>query len=946
MALVLQRVQSPSTEYLSSDPATTLPNNTIATDYIIGGEFTVLQDITIQSIRWGFFRGSSGFAAIWDSTGALVGSAYINTAGDYGDFAGAPLLTAGKTYRVGVQCAGGMVMSPSHVPTVVSAELAPYITIGHGWVLTSTALVRPTTDNGVNWVGDIGLKFAYRQITTSDPPPEMLVEGAANQFTLNLPSDWLPNIWSDWNLQYQTSIDNSTFGPWKNVDTIEFPETSYNFAATNIEDKPFYRFQYKLNTGGSETNWSEATIAGKVQNAVDASELTGQITGAQIGNQTITGDNIVAGTITANNIAANSITGDIIKALTIVTNNLSAGSVTADKIAANAIEAQHISAGSITAGTIAAGAINTVDLIATGLINGNHIGIGVINGVHIMDGAITAENIASNTITAKQLATGFLDANVAFNSYIEADSIKGGELSLGGLITARYDYSNPFIASDGEVKVPWQISFGGGAQAVSQTTGKALSGFTYNVDWGFIDGTVPVFHIDLAQSKTGTLADLIKFMYYQGVSNKITNIQFNVDLKLSANYFLELIDETGAVRGSWQKSNATYVTSGDLEGVDLSSKPASQIGFQLRCGTTGAIAAGNYVQINTVELTFEKGYGILSVYDADSNLKAEMTANYILFNKIDGGQPTPTFRADEDGVWVPSDGLKIGSSAITDLTYNLRDLSGNLVINNRFENRRSIPDPADNTLLAYVPSDWTYLYNDGTNINVAENYFSITDGIFPQQQSLVGGRALKMTLQTGWTSTKHLLAASHKRYIEASDTMPQMPFAMSAYFRTPVLQTNVTVQISLYASTSSLDITSGGDFTRDILLGKTSSTGAAISALTVDGNITFAQLEYSYFLATNINDMVLQTANGKYVYCVLEAWCSTGSLASNVSIEWDNVDVFLAEGNTPSDNQTEADLARRIESTQTTIQYFLAGNKCVLYEASTGLQGLVPTAVN
>jgi hypothetical protein len=152
-------------------------------------------------------------------------------------------------------------------------------------------------------------------------------------------------------------------------------------------------------------------VGGAWTKAVSASDVTGQITGVQIGQDAIT----------APKIAANA--------------------VTASEIAANAVTANAIAAGSITAGAIAAGAINAQNIIADGVIIGDKIAGNTIQGSKILAGTIVADRLATGSVTADKVNTNQIitfTANIA-DAVITAAKIQNATITAAKIGTAEID---------------------------------------------------------------------------------------------------------------------------------------------------------------------------------------------------------------------------------------------------------------------------------------------------------------------------------------------------------------------------------------------------------------------------------------------------------------------------------------------------------------------------
>jgi hypothetical protein len=156
--------------------------------------------------------------------------------------------------------------------------------------------------------------------------------------------------------------------------------------------------------------------------AIAAAKITGQIVTTQITDDAITTPKIAAGAVTAAEIAANTITAGQIAAGTITATEIAAGTITGAKIAAGTITAGNIAADTITANEIAANAI-TASEIATDAVTANKILAGSVTTAKIAAGAVTANEIAANTIIAGNIAAGAVTANKFFVAPVEGASL-------------------------------------------------------------------------------------------------------------------------------------------------------------------------------------------------------------------------------------------------------------------------------------------------------------------------------------------------------------------------------------------------------------------------------------------------------------------------------------------------------------------------------------------
>lgn len=731
------------------------------------------------------------------------------------------------------------------------------------------------------------------------PLPEPEVYPQFRSFKLRVPD----RIWNNYSLgqvrwQAQASKDNAGFSSWEFLEYVDQQDYLHDvqktfwdnseIGITPNEIPPFYRYRYSVFVQGDDdqngywTDFSDEAMSGKMQ---DTQDLVGPVEGETIVPGSIPpgsfepgaigSSDISAGSITAINIAAGAITSNLIQAGAVLAGAIAATSIYGYHVSANAISAGHIAAQSIYAGAIQAGAVQAGNIAATSItaqeiqaasINGTHIKDGVIEGVKLKDGTITASKITSNTITAAQLAVGFIDANVSKNAYLEAEAVKGGELTLGGMDERR----NQWLSSTGDLYYPWILE--GDTSDV---------GTKYSTSYGSTARiTVTNNAVISAGGRLGILynrnnsTNRIKTIYFHITTNLPTGLQFQMYSKDSTTVYRRPIS---VLAGDGYYVTTSYNTSGDTESVSFLNDQSyaagmpGTIGFMVynpSGGTVTVPASGNYyAEISIAKIEFEKGYGTLSVFDSASRLRAEITSDYIGFNKLDPfGAPQQTFRADSNGVWVPQDGLTIGSSKISNLSYNLRDLSGGLVINPRFENL-SITDPTK-----ILPSDWTYLAYSRDIGSVNRTNFGYNDGVLPQQQSLISGRVMTMTFPPGYDYRWKFRAISHKRYTQPTSNLPIVPFTTSAYFRGLQAQ-GITATQYTYSSTSSADITSGTDLAGDTLLGFNSLDDSTFGSQTIDGQYTFKPIMYSYKQASGItgDTMIVSNVAGSYVYTVLEA---------------------------------------------------------------------------
>ena len=148
------------------------------------------------------------------------------------------------------------------------------------------------------------------------------------------------------------------------------PGTLSTQTVYNTTDNILYRWdgsQYVSATGASDFSelTGQVTAAQVAVNAIYAAAIqTNAITETKISDNAISSPKISSGAITTAKLGALAVTADKIQSNTITSSQIAAGTITANEIAANTITANQISANTITAGQIAAGAITATELAA------------------------------------------------------------------------------------------------------------------------------------------------------------------------------------------------------------------------------------------------------------------------------------------------------------------------------------------------------------------------------------------------------------------------------------------------------------------------------------------------------------------------------------------------------------------------------------------------------
>jgi len=223
---------------------------------------------------------------------------------------------------------------------------------------------------------------------------------------------------------------------------------SGNFAGRQVfltSDAQLYRYDGSAFTKAIPTvNLSGTITSAQIgDNSISAIKIqTFAITNTKISDDAISTSKLQANAVTANTIDANAITAGKIAANAVTAGTIASNAVTAGKIAANAITAGTIASNAVTAGTISAGAVNTNELAA-----------GAITTAKLAAGAVTADIIATNAITAAKIQAGVITAdklvaNIITTGYLAASisittpTILGGHLKLDGASTVSSNTSD------------------------------------------------------------------------------------------------------------------------------------------------------------------------------------------------------------------------------------------------------------------------------------------------------------------------------------------------------------------------------------------------------------------------------------------------------------------------------------------------------------------------
>ena len=311
--------------------------------------------------------------------------------------------------------------------------------------------------------------------------------------------------------------------------------------------------------------------------AVPAADLTGQIVGTQIGDNSITTSKIAANQITADEIAANAITADKVSASAISADKIAANAVTASKIAADAVTADKVAANAITAGAIAADAV-TAGTVAAGAISADQLAANAITSDKIFANAVTAEKVATDAITANKIASSSIISSKIAAGAVTADKISVSELSaiaadLGTIQVDTANIANGAITSAkiGDLQVDTaNIAIGAITNAKIGTaeigTANIANGAVTNRFAAFTAGNLALTSsYQLAQSVTiDADGNPVSIMFNVGVSGATSVlIDVRVDgssqrtFKMSSGFFVQGFTATG--NGAFVLSTPAFV---------------------------------------------------------------------------------------------------------------------------------------------------------------------------------------------------------------------------------------------------------------------------------------------------------------------------------------------------------------------------------------------------
>lgn len=100
-------------------------------------------------------------------------------------------------------------------------------------------------------------------------PADPLVSKSTGYFLIALPPDSSrPSIFKDWTIQYSTSTDNSIFGDWTDLVTLNYQQTSHLHLQVRIG--LYYRYRYRYKTLMEQSDWSDWVQGGLADNTSTA----------------------------------------------------------------------------------------------------------------------------------------------------------------------------------------------------------------------------------------------------------------------------------------------------------------------------------------------------------------------------------------------------------------------------------------------------------------------------------------------------------------------------------------------------------------------------------------------------------------------------------------------------------------------------------------------------
>jgi len=222
---------------------------------------------------------------------------------------------------------------------------------------------------------------------------------------------------------------------------------------------------------------SAAVTTAKLANdAVTASKIgSAAITTAKLANDAVTASKIGSAAVTTAKLATDAVTGDII----------AAGAVTETSIASGSISTPKLQAGAVTATTISASAI-TADKLAVNSVTAGSIAAGAITATKIAADAVTADKLAVNAVTAGSIEAGAITATKIAADAVTADKLAVNAVTAGsieaGAITATKIAADAVTADKLAVNSVTAGSIASGAITTAKIAAGAITAGTIAAD--------------------------------------------------------------------------------------------------------------------------------------------------------------------------------------------------------------------------------------------------------------------------------------------------------------------------------------------------------------------------------------------------------------------------------------------------------------------------------
>lgn len=214
-------------------------------------------------------------------------------------------------------------------------------------------------------------------------------------------------------------------------------------------DKKLYQFD--------GTSWGLAVTA------VEAVDISGELTTAQIAVNAITADLLAANAVTTTKIQDGAISTPKIVAGAVTAGTIATGAITAVKIATNAVTSDKIIADAITANKIATNAVTT-DALAANSVTADQLTANSVTAGAISAGAVSADKIAVSTLAAINANLG----DVTAGSINTVSSGIGLQVNVASRPNAVYTFQNS-LTTYGIFSS--NVAFGGGTMEIQSNGG-------------------------------------------------------------------------------------------------------------------------------------------------------------------------------------------------------------------------------------------------------------------------------------------------------------------------------------------------------------------------------------------------------------------------------------------------------------------------------------------